>query len=146
MLFAGVRNMDCTVSGTTRCIYYVKDFRILFFYILVWFHHLTSSTTVTALFISTVTLWLTARLMRRVTTIACSSNNTVNRNILLLYEVIFFPLGCYCSFWSVLKMVEYVKMSPTETSVAAVLIAKNTVYTKYRRCSECRDCLLTLEV
>lgn len=146
MLFAGVRNMDCRVSGTTRCIYYVKDFRILFFYILVWFHHLTSSTTVTALFISTVTLWLTARLMRRVTTIACSSNNTVNRNILLLYEVIFFPLGCYCSFWSVLKMVEYVKMSPTETSVTAVLIAKNTVYTKYRRCSECRDCLLTLEV
>lgn len=43
-------------------------------------------------------------------------------------------------------MVEYVKMSPTETSVAAVLIAKNTVYTKYRHCSECRDCLLTLEV
>lgn len=31
MLFAGVRNMECRVSGTTECIYYVKDFHKLFF-------------------------------------------------------------------------------------------------------------------
>lgn len=147
ILFTGIWNMESRVSETIMRIYHVKDFHkpLLFFLhscLISPSHFLNHSNCFAYQYCDTVTD--SKKTHESVTPIACASNNTVNRSehFALMWTVIF-PAGCHCSIWCVLKMAEYVKMSPTETSLMAVLIAEKplkrlliTQNIQTRRCSQ----------